>query len=142
LSRVAIAETDSRNGTTPKTLHTEVGPVGLDVPRDRTSSFELRLVPKGSRRLGGGLAEMIVSLYAGGMTVRDIGHHLHHTVGVELSQDTISKITDAVLEEVKVNHPGFDAHLLCWEGGIHAEQVRRADQGQGGSFGHRACRGL
>jgi putative transposase len=92
---------DSRNGTTPKTLRTEVGPVALDTPRDRASSFEPRLVPKGSRRLGGGLDEMIISLYAGGMTVRDIGHHLARTLGVELSHDTISKITDAVLEEVK-----------------------------------------
>ena len=92
---------NSRNGTTPKTVLTEVGPVGLDVPRDRVSSFEPRLVPKGSRRLAGGLDEMIISLYAGGMTVADIQHHLARTLGVEISRDTISKITDAVLEEVK-----------------------------------------
>ena len=91
---------NSRNGSTPKTLQTEIGPVGLDVPRDRTSSFEPRLVPKGSRRAGG-LDEMIISLYAGGMTVRDIQHHLARTLGTELSHDTISKITDEVLEEVK-----------------------------------------
>ncbi len=59
-----------------------------------------RLVPKGSRRLGG-LDEQIISLYAGGMTVRDIQHHLVRTLGTELSHETISKITDAVLEEVK-----------------------------------------
>ncbi|MGH3370734.1 MAG: IS256 family transposase, partial [Nocardioidaceae bacterium] len=53
------------------------------------------------RRLAGGLDEMIISLYAGGMTVRDIEYHLARTLGVELSHDTISKITDAVLEEVK-----------------------------------------
>jgi putative transposase len=92
---------NSRNGSTPKTVLSEVGPLPLEVPRDRNSSFEPRLVPKGVRRLGGGLDEMIISLYAGGMTVRDIGHHLHRTLGVELSHDTISKITDAVLEEVK-----------------------------------------
>ena len=91
---------NSRNGFTPKTLDTEVGPVGLAVPRDRQSSFEPRLVPKGSRRTGG-LDEMIISLYAGGMTVRDIGHHLQRTLGTELSHETISKITDSVLEEVK-----------------------------------------
>ena len=91
---------NSRNGTTPKTLQTEVGPVPLDTPRDRAGSFEPRLVPKGARRAGG-LDEMIVSLYAGGMTVRDIQHHLAHTLSVELSHDTISTITDAVLEEVK-----------------------------------------
>lgn len=91
---------NSRNGTTPKTLATEVGDVSLAVPRDRQGSFEPRLVPKGTRRAGG-LDDMIISLYAGGMTVRDIGHHLHRTLGVELSHDTISKITDSVLEEVK-----------------------------------------
>jgi putative transposase len=58
------------------------------------------LVPKGVRRVGG-LDEMIISLYAGGMTVRDIGAHLARTIGTELSHETISKITDAVLEEVK-----------------------------------------
>ncbi len=91
---------NSRNGSTPKTVQTEVGAVPLDVPRDRQSSFEPRLVPKGERRLGG-LDDMIISLYAGGMTVRDIQHHLARTVGTDLSHETISKITDAVAEEVK-----------------------------------------
>ena len=91
---------NSRNGTTPKTLVSEVGPVPLAVPRDRNGTFEPRLVPKGSRRAGG-LDDMIISLYAGGMMVRDIQHHLARTLGTDLSHDTISKITDAVLEEVK-----------------------------------------
>jgi putative transposase len=91
---------NSRNGSTPKTLASEVGDVPLAVPRDRAGSFEPRLVPKGSRRAGG-LDEVIISLYAGGMTVRDIQHHLARTLGTDLSHDTISKITDVVLEEVK-----------------------------------------
>jgi putative transposase len=91
---------NSRNGHSPKTVATEVGDVDLAVPRDRAGSFEPRLVPKGARRTGG-LDEMIISLYAGGMTIRDIGHHLSRTLGTELSHDTISKITDAVLGEVK-----------------------------------------
>jgi putative transposase len=70
------------------------------VPRDRAGTFEPRLVPKGARRAGG-LDDMIISLYAGGMTVRDIQHHLERTLGTELSHDTISKITDGVLDEVK-----------------------------------------
>jgi transposase-like protein len=90
---------NSRNGTSPKTLASQVGDVSLDVPRDRDGTFTPRLVPKGSRRLGG-LDEMIVSLYAGGMTIRDIQHHLVSTLGTELSAETISKITDEVLEEV------------------------------------------
>jgi putative transposase len=91
---------NSRNGSTSKTLSTEVGEVPLAVPRDRASTFEPRLVPKGARRAGG-LDDMVISLYAGGMTVRDIQHHLARTLGTELSHETISKITDAVLEEVK-----------------------------------------
>jgi putative transposase len=91
---------NSRNGSTPKRLASEVGDIPLAVPRDRNGSFEPRLVPKGSRRAGG-LDDMIISLYAGGMTVRDIQHHLARTLGTELSHDTISTITDAVLEEVK-----------------------------------------
>lgn len=91
---------NSRNGSTPKTVATEVGDVPLATPRDRAGSFEPRLVPKGSRRVGG-LDEMIISLYAGGMTIRDIQHHLERTLGTELSHETISNITDAVLDEVK-----------------------------------------
>jgi putative transposase len=91
---------NSRNGSTPKVLATEVGDIALDVPRDRAGTFEPRLVPKGSRRAGG-LDDMIISLFAGGMTIRDIQHHLVRTLGTELSHETISKITDGVLEEVK-----------------------------------------
>jgi putative transposase len=91
---------NSRNGATPKTVQTEVGPVELATPRDRLGTFEPRLVPKGQRRLGG-LEDQIVSLYAGGMTVRDIESHFARTLGTELSRDTISRITDAVLDEVR-----------------------------------------
>ncbi len=90
---------NSRNGRTPKTVGTEVGDIGLDQPRDRNSSFASALVPKGARRLGG-LEDMIISLYAGGMTIRDIQHHLAATLGTELSHETISNVTDAVAEEV------------------------------------------
>ena len=90
---------NSRNGTTGKTVGTEVGDLPLDQPRDRNSSFASALVPKGARRLGG-LEDMIISLYAGGMTVRDIGHHLESTLGTDLSHEAISNVTDAVTEEV------------------------------------------
>jgi putative transposase len=94
---------NSRNGTTAKTVLTEVGPVSLDVPRDRAGTFTPALVPKGERRLGG-LSDVVVSLYAGGMTVRDIGHHLERVYGTQMSHDAISRITDSVLEEV-----------TCWQ---------------------------
>lgn len=90
---------NSRNGTYPKTVSTSAGDVALAVPRDRAGTFVPRLVPKGSRHTGQ-LADMIVSLYAGGMTVRDIEHHLATTIGTELSRETISKITDEILDEV------------------------------------------
>lgn len=90
---------NSRNGTFPKSVSSEIGDVELAIPRDRNGTFTPMLVPKGARRLDG-LDAMIVSLYAGGMTVRDIGHHLAATIGTELSHETISKIVDAVADEV------------------------------------------
>ncbi len=90
---------NSRNGSFPKTVASEIGDIELAVPRDRQGTFTPMLVPKGVRRLDG-LDAMIVSLYAGGMTVRDIGHHLASTVGTELSHETISKVVDAVAEEI------------------------------------------
>lgn len=91
---------NSRNGSSPKTVDTEIGPVRVDVPRDRVGTFTPVLLPKNETRLGG-FSDIVVSLYAGGMTVRDIGHHLQRVYGTELSHDTISRITDGVLEEVK-----------------------------------------
>ena len=101
VGRALAGASNARNGSTSKTLSTEAGEVDLATPRDRSGTFEPRLVPKNARRLAGGLDEQIISLYAGGMTVRDIGHHFERTLGVELSHETISNITDAVLEEVK-----------------------------------------
>ena len=92
---------NSRNGATSKTVGTEVGDLRLDQPRDRNSTFASTLVPKGARRVGG-LEDMIISLYAGGMTVRDIQHHLAATLGTQLSHETISNVTEAVAGEVKV----------------------------------------
>ena len=91
---------NSRNGSTPKRLGTEIGDLDLATPRDRNGTFEPRLVGKGERRLDG-LAEMIISLYAKGMTIRDIQHHLQSTLGSALSHETISNITEAVADEVK-----------------------------------------
>ena len=95
----AAAFPNSRNGTSSKAVSTEVGDVDLDVPRDRAGTFTPMLVPKGQRRLDG-LDAMIISLYAGGMTVRDIQHHLASTLGTDLSHETISKITDQISQEV------------------------------------------
>jgi putative transposase len=91
---------NSRNGATPKRVHTDIGTVDLDVPRDRNASFDPAIVPKGARRLRG-FNDRIVALYARGMTVRDIREHLAEMYDVDVSPDLISKVTDAVLEEAR-----------------------------------------
>jgi transposase-like protein len=92
---------NSRNGTISKNVQTGIGPVPVEVPRDRNGSFEPLLVPKRSGRISGGLDDMIISLYAHGMSVRDILHHLEQVYGTQLSAETVSRITDQVLEEVR-----------------------------------------
>jgi putative transposase len=91
---------NSRNGSSAKTVLTEEGELDLAVPRDRNGTFEPLIVPKGARRLDG-FDDRIVSLYARGMTVREIQGHLQEMYGVEVSPDLISRVTDAVLEEVR-----------------------------------------
>ena len=91
---------NSRNGHSGKTVLTEDGAVELAVPRDRNGSFEPAIVPKGERRLDG-FDDRILSLYARGMTVREIQGHLQEIYRVEVSPDLISRVTDAVLEEVR-----------------------------------------
>ncbi|MFF1344149.1 IS256 family transposase [Streptomyces sp. NPDC058290] len=90
---------NSRNGTSPKTVLTDAGAIALAVPRDRNGDFEPRLVPKNARRLAG-FNDRILSLYARGMSVRDIRSHLAQIYGVEVSPDLISKVTDAVIDEL------------------------------------------
>lgn len=90
---------NSRNGTSPKTVLTDAGAVTLAVPRDRDGSFEPQLVPKHARRLAG-FNEQVLSLYARGMSVRDIRSHLAGMYGVEVSPDLISKVTNAVTDEL------------------------------------------
>lgn len=92
---------NSRNGMSPKTVATEIGDVELAIPRDRNGTFTPMLVPKGQRRLDG-LDGMTISLYAGGMTLRDIQHHLASTIGTEISYEMISKIVDQIGEEILI----------------------------------------
>ncbi len=95
-----VGSGNSRNGFTPKRLHTDAGTVDLDVPRDREGSFEPRIVAKGQTRLDG-FNDRIVALYARGMTVRDVQAHLKEIYGVEVSHDLISRVTDGVWEELE-----------------------------------------
>lgn len=91
---------NSRNGTSPKVVLTEAGAVDLDVPRDRNGEFDPVIVPKGATRLKG-FNDRIISLYARGMTVRDVQAHLEEIYGVAVSPDLISKVTDAVFDELE-----------------------------------------
>jgi putative transposase len=92
---------NSRNGKSKKTLKGEFGQLPIEVPRDRDSSFEPQIVPKGQTRFSG-FDDKILSLYARGMTTREIQSHLEEIYQVEVSPTLISSVTDAVLEEVKV----------------------------------------
>ena len=88
---------NSRNGHRSKTVLTEVGPVEIDVPRDRDGSFEPKIVAKRKRRLSG-VDELVISLSAKGLTTGDVQAHLAEVYGAEVSRQTISTITDKVIE--------------------------------------------
>ena len=84
-----------RNGSYTKTIDYGYGWLEVVMPRDRVDRFVPRMMPRGARRLTE-FDDMIISLYAGGMTVRDVQHHLASTIGVDMSPDTIGTVTDAV----------------------------------------------
>jgi putative transposase len=88
---------NSRNGTRAKTVLTEIGPVELEVPRDRDASFQPKIVRKRQRRLVG-TDDLVVSLIAKGLTTGEVAAHLAEIYGTEVSRQTISTITDRVLE--------------------------------------------
>ena len=91
---------NSRNGTSSKTILTEDGEVEIAVPRDRVGSFEPQLIAKGQTHFSG-FDDKILSLYARGMTVREIQGHLAELYATDVSPDLISRVTDAVLDEVR-----------------------------------------
>lgn len=90
---------NTRNGTTAKTVVTDsVGPVGIEVPRDRDGSFEPVVVRKRQRRLPG-VDEVVLSLYAGGLTTGEISAHFQEIYGADVSRETVSRITERVMAE-------------------------------------------
>ena len=97
---VANEAGNTRNGKSRKTLKGEFGELPIEVPRDRHGTFEPQLIPKHQTRWAG-FDDKILSLYARGMTVREIQAHLEEMYGTEVSPSLISSITDAVAEEVK-----------------------------------------
>ena len=100
-SRGARRTPNSRNGSSPRRAKTEVGAVHLRVPRDRAGTFEPVTVPRHQRRLTG-LSGNVISLYAKGLTTGEIQAHLGEIHDTEVSRETISKITDAVVEDMAV----------------------------------------
>ena len=153
---------NSRNGTTPKRVSTTVGPIDLDVPRDRNSTFEPRIVPKGATRLGR-LNDNIIAFYAQGMSTRDITRTLKRLYSVDVSPDLISRVTAGVLDELKewqnrpldavypivyidalivkvrtngvvVNRPAYLAVGVDIEGRKHVLGVWLGDGGEGAKF--------
>lgn len=90
---------NSRNGSYPKTVTTEIGQVELAIPRDRAGTFEPVTVPKYQRQLDG-LAANVISLYGKGMTTGEIQAHLEEIYGTTISRETISKITDRIVEDM------------------------------------------
>src|SRR5450631_335956 len=91
---------NQRNGTTPKTLMTEHGPVAIDTPRDRNGTFDPQIVRKRQRRFEG-FDEKILALYSRGLSTRDIEAHLAEIYGVKVGRDLISRVTDAVMDDVR-----------------------------------------
>lgn len=93
-------QSNRRNGTADKRLKSQDGEAPISVPRDRDGSFEPELIKKGQTRIDG-MDDKIIGLYAAGLTVRDIRSHLEDVYGLKVSPDLISRVTDAVLDEVR-----------------------------------------
>jgi putative transposase len=117
-----------RNGTTPKTLATPHGDVRVGVPRDRGGSFEPRIVAKHQRRFEG-FDDKIIALYAGGMTTRQIERHLQQVYRIAVGRDLISRVTDAVLDDVAAwqSRPLEACYPIVW---MDALVVKIRDQGR------------
>ena len=92
---------NTRNGKSPKTLRGDFGELELETPRDRQATFEPKIVAKGQTRWTG-FDDKIISMYARGMTTREIQGHLEEIYGIDVSPALISNVTDAVIEEVKL----------------------------------------
>jgi putative transposase len=119
---------NSRNGATGKTLKGKNGEIRIEVPRDRQGTFEPQIVEKHQTRFDG-FDEKILSMYARGMTTRDIQGHLQEIYGVEVSPTLISNVTEAVAEEVRAwqNRPLEAVYPIVY---LDALQVKIRDAGQ------------
>ena len=125
---------NTRNGSTGKTLATEQGPVEVRTPRDRKGTFEPQIVRKGQRRFEG-FDDKILALYARGLSTRDIEAHLAEIYGVKVGRDLISRVTDAVMEDVREwqQRPLDDVYPVVFLDALVLE-IR-----EGGTVQRRAC---
>jgi putative transposase len=125
---------NTRNGSTPKTLITEHGPVEIKTPRDRDGSFEPQIVRKRQRRYEG-FDEKIIALYSRGLSTRDIEAHLEEIYGVKVGRDLISKVTDAVMDDARAwaSRPLDDVYPVVF---LDALVLKIRD---GGSVQRKAC---
>ena len=121
------SQANRRNGTSKKTLRTDQGPVIVDVPRDRDGSFEPQIVGKHQRQFNG-FDDKILSMYARGMSVRDIRAHLEEIYGVNVSPDLISRATDEIVAELTAwqNRPLEPLYLVAY---IDAMVIKIRDKG-------------
>ena len=125
---------NARNGSTPKTLMTEHGPVRIDTPRDRAGTFDPQIVRKRQRRFEG-FDEKILALYSRGLSTRDIEAHLAEIYGVKVGRDLISRVTDAVMEDARAwqSRPLEDVYPVVFLDCM-VLKIR-----EGGSVQRRAC---
>ena len=125
---------NTRNGTSPKTLITEHGRVGIDAPRDRDGSFDPKIVKKRQRRFEG-FDDKILALYSRGLSTRDIEAHLQEIYGVKVGRDLISRVTDGVIDDVRAwaQRPLEDVYPVIFLDAL-VLKIR-----EGGSVQRRAC---
>jgi putative transposase len=122
-----VGSGNSRNGSSTKTISTTHGPVTIEVPRDRNGTFEPKIVPKRARRLGQ-IDEMVLSLYARGLSTRDIEAHLFEVYGVKASRELISNVTDVVTDEIEIwrNRPVDEVYPIVYVDGL---RIKVRDKG-------------
>ena len=111
---------NSRNGYSKKTVKTELGPVQINIPRDRNGDFEPKIVPKHQRSVNG-IEDKILGLYATGMTTRDISEQIKELYGVDISAETVSNITNRILPLVSEwqNRPLEKTYSFIFMDAIH-----------------------
>jgi transposase-like protein len=110
---------NSRNGYSNKTLKTNIGDIPLEMPRDRDASFEPKVVPK-HQRMSARIEQAIITMYSKGLSTRDIEETVKDIYGIEVSESSISNITHAVIEDIKVwqSRPLDDVYFVLWLDGI------------------------